>query len=133
MKQFGSRDRKPIPFQVDDDVFYAHHAMAAGKMMNLAGMKEQLNEASLEDKLNVILKAFEPMLLPDSFELLSERLVSDTNPIGLMELIEVFEWLAGEVYAKRPTKPSSPSGSSSKKSVAGKNSTAGVRPAVSTS
>lgn len=133
MKQFGTRNRKPIPFRVDDDVFYAHPAMAAGTMMNMADMKEELASATVKDKLQIIQKAFEPMLLPDSYQLMVERLVSDSNPVGLLELMEVFEWLVGEVYAKRPTKPSSASASSSRKSSAGKNSTVGARPAASTS
>lgn len=133
MKQFGTRNRKPIPFRIDDDVFYTHPAMAAGKMMNMAGMKEELNAASMEDKLNIILKAFEPMLVPESYQLLSDRLVSDDNPVGLMELMEVFEWLVGEVHAKRPTKPSKSSAASSSRSGAGKSSTGGARPAGSTS
>jgi hypothetical protein len=132
MRQFGTRGRKPIPFRIDDDVFHAHPAMAAGTMMNMAGMKEQMNSATMEDKLNVILKAFEPMLVPESYELMAERLVSNDNPVGLTELLEVFEWLVGEVYAKRPTKPSKPSGNSSQKSNAGKSSTAGARPETST-
>lgn len=133
VRQFGTRNRRPIPFRIDDDLFHAHPALAAGTMMNMAGMKEQLASATTEDKLNVILKAFEPMLVPQSYELMAERLVSNENPVGLTELLEVFEWLVGEVYAKRPTKPSKPSGSSSKKSSAGRNSTGGAQRAGLTS
>lgn len=132
MKQFGTRNRKPIAFRVDDDVFYARPAMAAGTMLDMTGMKEELNKASAADKLHIIQKAFEPMLLPESYELLNDRLVNDANPIGLLELMDVFNWLVGEVYAKRPTQPSKPSGSSSKKSGAGKSSTAGAQLAAST-
>lgn len=132
IKQFGTRNRKPIPFRVDDDVFYAHPAMAAGKMVSMAGMKTELNEADAAKKLDVILEAFQPMLLPDSFELMAERLVSDSNPLGFGELMEIFEWLVGEIYAKRPTQPSKPSGNSSKKSHAGESSTAGAQRAALT-
>lgn len=129
-KRFSSR-KKPIPFYVDDDLFYAAATIPAGVLIDMGNIKQQLahavkDESKGKEQLNTLLEVFKIVFISDSYDLLVKRLYDVENPIDLAVLLDVMQWLFGEKYGGRPTQPLPSSSTTSPSGSDGMNSTGGV-------
>lgn len=113
VKRFGGRN-KPIPFMIDDDMFYAAAKIPADMMVELVDKSLELKEGQETGggtkMFSLALDMFEMVLLDDSFALIKSRMGDKKNPVDLKDVIDVMQWLIGEAYGLRPTKQPSFSG-----------------------
>lgn len=114
-KQFGRT--QPVTFKIGNQTFEAAAEVSSAVMLDMANLRPKEGEnRSHEDQIKMMVGIFEDVLSADSFERLraglnSRKKPGDTegaDPIGLHTIMEVVEWLFGEVYGERPTqKPQS--------------------------
>ena len=121
IKQFKSQRSQPVEFEVDGDKFYAVAVIPAedfGRIAELQGHltpQEGSTDTNLDtgETIRTLLEIVELMMLPDSVELLAERLRSKTNPLAVETIVEIIAWLMNENYGdskdgdSRPTQPTS--------------------------
>lgn len=114
-KQFGRTS--VIPFAIGNLKLEAAPEVSAKVMLNMANLRGEMGEdVSNEKKINTMSTIFKKILSDADYKALmaglqSEKVPGDeegADPIGIHTLIEVVEWLFGEVYGGRPTqKPQS--------------------------
>jgi hypothetical protein len=108
-KQFGRV--KPEPFMIGNLHLEAAPEVSAKVMLDMANLKAEMSEGTTsEDKINAIAKIFKKILSEGDYKALMDGLRSEkipggegVDPIGIHTLMEVTEWLFGEVYGGRPT------------------------------
>jgi hypothetical protein len=118
---FGAAgEETPIPFEVNGDLLYAAAAIPGeeyGRLVSLfASIPKQAQDgdpAQAEQTLRVILEMLELFLLPESSEILANRLRSKESPISVQQIMDIATTFIQEVYSEskdgdqRPTKPTS--------------------------
>lgn len=103
-----TKKRTRITFRIDDDRFEAASAIPAGTLVQFVVKFATLSDMSVDKKVSVLSEVLEMVLIPESFQRLTERLTDQENPIDFDQLNDIIVWLLGE-YGLRPTQPSSPS------------------------
>lgn len=123
MKDF-TKIRKPIQFQIDDDVFDAAPTVPAEVMIQFAEGFTTLDPSAMNpaELVGALRRVVEFVLLPQSLERFKERMASQAEPIDMEQLDEIVQWLFEE-YGLRPTVESSPSLSGDSAPVPGTTST----------
>jgi len=115
-------------FKVDDDEYVARPAtsLPGAVLLDLgAAVKGTQAEQTL-----AMVEFLRLALEPDSMERFEARLRDPRDPIDILTLFEVANWLMEDVYGGRPTVPPAPSGNG--RPSTGKSSTAGVPAKAST-
>lgn len=132
MREFNRSRAEPVPFSMDGDVFDAVPEIPAKMMAGLITKFANINEAAVDPatRFEQALDVLRQLLTPDSRETFERRLDDSANPIGLRQVIELVQWLLGEVYGERPTSPPSPL--PAPPSDGGQPSTDGAQPTEST-
>ena len=106
VEDFTEDTNPPIPFKIDDDVFYAVGDPPAGALLDLAEL------ASLGDNPGKAIKAvadfLDTVLLPSSAELFASRMRNPQKPIKQTQLMRIIQWLVQQYGGGRPTVPASP-------------------------
>jgi hypothetical protein len=110
----------PIPFQVNGDMLYAAASIPGEEYGRLVSLFAAIPKNAKEDDpenaertLKIILEMLELFLLPESTEILAERLRSRERPISVQQIMEIATTFIQEVYSnaqdgdQRPTKPTS--------------------------
>lgn len=129
MKNFTAERSEPIPFQIDDDVFYAVGDLPGGMIGDLAAvmMLEDTGE-----KLATIMAFLDNALVEESAERFAARMRDPQNPITFTQAMEIFEWVIEELTENvRPTQ--APSSSQRGQRSTGPRSTVRSRSVASTS
>lgn len=98
----------PIPFKIDDDIFYVVGSPPAGALLDLADLA-QLGEDPGK-AIGAIGSFLDSILLPASAQLFSSRMRNPEKPIRQTQLMKILQWVI-QVYGggNRPTVPASPS------------------------
>lgn len=109
MKDF-TKIRKPLQFQVDDDVFDAAPTIPAEVMIQFAEGFTTVDPAAMSpsEMVGALRRVVEFVLLPQSLARFKERMASQAEPIDMEQLDNIVQWLFEE-YGLRPTTESSPS------------------------
>lgn len=97
-----SRPNKVLRFRIDDDTFEARGMVAAERILEMTSLGDRIDSAEDARKLDVMVEIFRIALTPESFERFDARLRDDDNPIGLIQVTDLIQWLM-ESYAGRPT------------------------------
>lgn len=108
-----SRNRPPVRFEIDGDVFTAPVGLPAGTLAEF-GVRyaSAANNTGIKEQFDALSSVLELVLLRESYERFTARLTDPENPIDLEQLNQVIVWLL-EQYGLRPTVPSSDSSSGS--------------------
>lgn len=110
VKQFRSASAAagtaPVEFRIDGESFYATPVIPAAVMAEILPLARTGTEA---ERLNALSRFLDTVLYQESAERLAARMRSPEEPLTLAEVAEVLQWLLEEVYALRPSAPSSPS------------------------
>lgn len=126
-----SRKRRPIFFTIDEDRFDCRKALGAADlqdaMMKFKGARAEGDDITTENVLEKISMALEILLLPESHKRFIEMIMDRDReePIDLVQLTEIFQWLV-EQYTARPTQALSDSSTSLKTDNAGTDSPDGA-------
>lgn len=128
----GNADRTdPYTFELDGVEMYAAPVMPAGYLIFLLQHRDQMQQnMTRTEQIDIMMQMLEQLLLPESMQLLRERIHSAENPIEFEDLAKVLNHLTTQVY-NRPTRQSSVSPDA--QSTTGTTSTAGASPDASTS
>lgn len=114
-----TKKRKRVHFKIDDDDFDCVSALPPDDLQVVASMwkdyRADSDETNVAKTLSKLREIFEVFILPESYAVFSRRLGDRKNPIDVQQLMEIIQWII-EIYAARPTQPSS---SSSDTSVSG--------------
>lgn len=102
------RDRPPLQFKVDGDVFYAAPIAPAGALQDMAALGQLGKEGKVVEMMAKLDTFLYMVILPESVERFKERLRSPTEPITQTQVTKIVQWLMQE-YAGRPTEPASSS------------------------
>lgn len=99
--------KAPVPFTIDDEEFHVLGSVPAEEVATLLDMQSGLSGegVGIADQLGVIKRLFEFTMLPESWERFAARLGDRSRPIDFNLLVEITNWLSGEVWAARPTSP----------------------------
>lgn len=92
-------DRLPFQMEGDDTQLYAY-APSEGQLVLLLGITEDGGLEAASEVMNVFWESLEE----DTAEHLRARLRARTDPFGLMDVMNIIEWLVEEAAA-RPTTP----------------------------
>lgn len=123
VKDFSNR--ADVQFRIDDDLFQGVPNIAALQLLEFANLSDQLTDASMADQPKIFKALVDLLLTPDSALRFSERMGDRENPISIIQVQQVIEWLM-ERYGMRPTQPSGDSSSGSATPDAGTSLTANV-------
>lgn len=126
-----TRQREPIRFRIDDDIFEAAPEIPAAVMAKFTMRFSDADSIKDPDaQVRALYEALQMVLLPDSYDRFVTRMEDQSAPIGLAQVNDVLVWLM-EVYGKRPTQPASGSSSGRPRQESGMNSMGGPLPGVS--
>lgn len=112
MKQFGRTEA--LQFKIGNEVFDAAPEISAEVMLDMSNMRERMGEDDdHRQKIKVMVEVFRDILSAESHRKLVAGLKSKkkpgdeegVEPIGIGSMMQVVEWLFGEVYGGRPTQP----------------------------
>lgn len=110
-----SKKRKPIRFQIDDDLFEAVPTIPAQTMIEFAESMTSADPTKMSPKemVGALGRVIEMVLQPSSLALFKKRMADPLSPIDMEQLDEVVTWLFEE-YGMRPTNepPNSSAGGS---------------------
>jgi hypothetical protein len=132
-----SKKRGEVNFNIDDQRFDCFKAINPKKLQRainaFRGIQKTaeggVNESNFSDLLERVTNTMVFFLKPESYERF-DTLVNDEDadePVDIGQLVEILTWLLGDVYAARPTKPSSESTTTSPSDGIGTSSTAGAQ------
>jgi hypothetical protein len=128
-----TRKRKNLDFTIDDDRFSAAPMLPGDVFAEFVTLYNSTAETETYQQQHDLLKrALELALMPDSWERFAARLSDKTRPIDDDQMSDVVLWLL-EQYGLRPTEPSSPSSDGPASPESGTSSTENSQPAESTS
>lgn len=105
MKDF-SRERNKIQFKINDDIFECRPELAADVLLDFTekfGAVKEDGDGS--DSRAILTEVLEEVLQPPSFTRFRQRMADRDNPIGMVQVNQVIEWVFEE-YGLRPTQPS---------------------------
>jgi len=123
MRDF-THDRPRIQFKVGDDIFECAPAIPARTLMNFAVRFDSITEKSTgADQMDAMVSILEVSLKPESLKRFLLRMEDNEDPIDLIQVNDIVEWVMGE-YGLRPTTSSEPSASGQPLPDDGTNSTA---------
>lgn len=112
----------PVRFKIHDDVFEGVEELPTGKGLHFIALMEKMDPASVEDHAKVIEEMVRLVLVPESAQLMLDRLDGKGKAIGLKTFTDVLQWLM-EKYGLRPTELSSDSSPGQNTPESGMNST----------
>lgn len=128
-----SRKRKRLNFTIDDDEFDAAIALPGDVFAEMVALYNSADDVqSFQEQHDLLKKALEVALLPESWQRFAGRLKDKTRPIEDDQMSEVVMWLLEE-YGMRPTQPSQPSPDGPSSPESGTSSTESTQPEASTS
>lgn len=121
--------RKPIQFEIDNDVFDASPAVPAQVMLDFMGQITSADPTSMspQQQINLLMGVLEIVLLPQSLARFKARMSSVQEPIEMDQVNDVVMWLFEE-YGLRPTTESVSSASGGAPPVPGITSMASTLP-----
>lgn len=122
----------PYQFFVDGEEMYAAPVMPAGYAIDMMERRDELrsSETSRSAQFDTMLSMLRSLLLPESMEIIEERMRDPEHAIEVEDLASILNHLTTVVY-RRPTRQSSDS--PEEQSTTGTTSTAGALPDSSTS
>lgn len=107
-KDFTKKQKlEPVTFTLDGDTFHCVRKMPGGMIKKIAALGNIENK-SVEQKINTFIDILKDLLLDDSYEIFNGRINDKMNPIDIEEMSDIIEWLI-EVYTGRPLAQSSES------------------------
>lgn len=128
-----TRKRKRLTFTIDDDTFEAASALPGDVFAEMVALYNSADDVqSFQDQHDLLKKALEIALMPESWQRFATRLKDKTRPIEDDQTSEVVMWLLEE-YGMRPTQPSQPSPDGQPSPEPGTSSTESTQPEESTS
>lgn len=128
-----TRPRKRLNFTIDDDTFEAASVLPGDVFAEMVALYNNASEAeTFQDQHDLLKKALEFALLPESWQRFAARLKDKARPIDDDQTSEIVIWLMEE-YGVRPTQPSQPSSDGQPSPESGTSSTESTQPAESTS
>lgn len=128
-----SRTRKRLDFTIDADTFEAAAVLPGDVFAEFVTLYNSTSDAEdYQQSHNMLKRALELALFPESFQRFTSRLKDKTNPIDDEQMSDVVLWLLEE-YGLRPTQPSQDSSDGSASPESGTSSTANTPPEESTS
>lgn len=128
-----SRKRKRLDFTIDDDTFEAASVLPGDVFADMVALYNSATDTeTFQEQHDLMKKALEFALLPESWERYSARLKDKKRPIDDDQTADVVIWLMEE-YGVRPTQPSQPSSDGPSSPESGTSSTESTQPAESTS
>jgi hypothetical protein len=128
-----SRKRKPLDFTIDDDTFVPASALPGDDYAEFVTLYNSTGDTeTYQEQHDLLKRALELALLPDSWKRFAERLKDKAKPIDDDQMADVVIWLLEE-YGMRPTQPSPDSSDGPASPESGTNSTANTQPEESTS
>lgn len=123
MRDF-THDRPRIQFKVGEDIFECAPAIPARTLMNFAVKFDSITEKSSgSQQMDAMVSILEAALKPDSLKRFLERMEDNEDPIDLLQVNDIVEWVMGE-YGLRPTTSPEPSANGQQLPGDGTNSTA---------
>ena len=128
-----TRPRKRLNFTIDDDTFEAASVLPGDVFAEMVALHNLAVDAkTFQDQHDLLKKALQIALLPESWERFAVRLKDKERPIDDDQTSDVVIWLMEE-YGIRPTQPSQPSSDGPSSPESGTSSTESTQPAESTS
>lgn len=128
-----SRKRKRLHFTIDDDTFDAAEALPGDVFAEMVALYNSATDVeTFQDQHDLVKKALELALLPESWQRYAARLKDKTRPIEDDQTSEIVMWLMEE-YGLRPTQQSQPSSDGPPNPEPGTSSTESTQPEASTS
>lgn len=105
-----SKQRKPLRFRIDDDVFDAASSIPADVLIEFAEGFTSMDptQMPMAEAVGALRRVIEIVLQPASLARFKERMKDPHNPIDMEQLDSIVQWLFEE-YGMRPTTESSPS------------------------
>lgn len=88
-----------------DEFFYAAPDVPGGTLLDFAST----DDGPVFDRMVAMMRFLDQVLLPESAVRFAARLRSAADPITTGDVVELCNWLIGDVYGGRPTGPSSSS------------------------
>ena len=128
-----SRKRKRLDFTIEGDTFDAAPALPGDVFAEFVTFfNDTATTETYQQQHDLLKRALELALLPESWQRFSARLKDKTNPIDDDQMSDVILWLLEE-YGMRPTQPSPDSSDGPASPESGTNSTESTQPEESTS
>lgn len=94
--------KAPVPFVIDDDeVFHVLGAIPAEELAELLDLQAGLSVegVGVKEQYEGVKRMFQSAMLPESWDRFSLRLSDRSRPVDFNLLIEITQWLAGEVWS----------------------------------
>lgn len=128
-----TKKRKRLTFTIDGDTFEAASVLPGDVFAEFVTIYNSTGDTETYQQQHDLLKrALELALLPDSWKRFAERLQDKAQPIDDDQVSDVVLWLLEE-YGMRPTQPSQLSSDGSVSPASGTSSTDSTQPEASTS
>lgn len=129
-----TKQRKPLQFRIDDDVFDAASSIPADVLISFAEGFTSMDptQMPMAEAIGALRRVIEIVLQPASLKRFKERMKDPHNPIDMEQLDEIVQWLFEE-YGMRPTTESSTSSGGDSALASGTPSTEITQGAVSIS
>jgi hypothetical protein len=128
-----TRKRKRLNFTIDNDEFEAASVLPGDVFADMVALYNSASDQeTFQEQHDLLKKALEFALLPESWQRYAARLKDKANPIDDDQTSEIVIWLMEE-YGVRPTQPSQPSSDGQPSPDSGTSSTESTQPEESTS
>lgn len=128
-----TKKRKRLDFYIEPDTFDAAPVLPGDVFAEFVTLYNSTGDTETYQQQHDLLKrALELALLPDSWQRFADRLKDKTQPIDDDQMSDVVLWLLEE-YGMRPTQPSQPSSDGPASPESGTSSTESTQPEESTS
>lgn len=124
--------KSPVPFEIDGEQFTVVAAIPAAELADLYDLQQSIagEGKELREQLEGIKSILSRAMVGDSWERFEPKMSDRQNPVDFSLLLEITNWLSGEVWTARPTQSPTPSTESPESS--GETSTDGAPPSEST-
>ena len=128
-----SKKRKRLDFEIDGDTFDAAPALPGDVFAAFVTLYNgTVDTDTYQQQHDLLKRALELALLPESWERFAARLKDKARPIDGDQMSDIILWLLEE-YGMRPTKPSQPSSDGPASPESGTSSTENTPPEEPTS
>lgn len=128
-----TKKRKNLDFVIDGDKFFAAPVLPGDVFAEFVTLYNSTADVEAYQQQHDLLKrALELALMPESWERFAARLKDKANPIDDDQMGDVVLWLLEE-YGMRPTRPSQPSSDGPASPESGTSSTENTQPEAPTS
>lgn len=100
-----------VPFAIDDEEFHVLGAIPAEELAQLLDLQQGLSGegVGLKEQFEGIKQVLQFTMLPESWDRFVGRLADRSRPVDFNLLLEITNWLSGDVWSARPTQPQQPS------------------------